>query len=127
MSVLQGKIKPLHDNIMVSHIEFGMEQTRSGILLHSDNGKGSGIHPRWAKVFSVGDEQKDVKVGEWILLEHGRWSRGLKYLTDSGEELTLHLADKNAILICTDEKPDDVMRSAAIGAGSNVNLNIPGM
>lgn len=127
MSVLTGKIKPLHDNVIVSNMEFGMEKTQSGILLHSDNGKSSGIHPRWAKVFSVGEEQKDIKVGDWILLEHGRWSRGLKYLSESGEELTLHLADKNAILVSTDEKPDDVMRSTAIGAGSNVNLNIPGM
>lgn len=125
MNIVKGQLRPLRDNILVTDMEFGMEKTAGGILLHSDDGKGSGIHPRWARVFAIGGEQKDVKVGDWILLEHGRWSRAIKYITDKEEEITIHQADKNAILLISDEKPDDVLRSTAIGAGSNVNLNIP--
>ena len=127
MSKVIGTLRPIHDNIIISDMEFGEEQTKTGILLTSDNGKSSGVHPRWAKVFAVGHEQTNVSVGEWILLEHGRWSRGFTYVTESGDEIELRLADKNAILLTSSEKPEDsAMRNYAVGAGSNVNFNIPG-
>lgn len=123
---VKGKLRPLYDNIIVTDMEFGMERTASGILVQSDDGKGSGIHPRWGRVYSIGPDQQSVSIGEWILLEHGRWGRGFKYETADGEEITLHQADKNAILMVSDEKPADVIRGVAVGAGSNVNFNIPG-
>lgn len=126
MSKIKGKIRPLHDNIIIDEMEFGFEVSQLGVILPSDNGKGSGVHPRWGRVFAVGPEQKDVKVGDWILLEHGRWSRGFTYVRDNGEETELRLADKKAILMISDEKPTDTMRSATVGAGSNINFNIPG-
>lgn len=126
MAKIKGIIKPLGKKVLVSEMEFGMETTSGGILLHSDNGKRSGIHPRWAKVFAVGPDQTEVKVGEWILLEHGRWSRSHIYETDDGKELELRLADINAMLMSSDNKPDSTMRSATAEAGSNFNFNIPG-
>ena len=126
MAKIKGIIKPLGKKVLVSEMEFGMETTSGGILLHSDNGKRSGIHPRWAKVFAVGPDQNEVKVGEWILLEHGRWSRSHIYETDDGKELELRLADINAMLMSSDNKPDSTMRSATAEAGSNFNFNIPG-
>jgi co-chaperonin GroES (HSP10) len=126
MSVVTGKILPLKDKVMVTNMEFGQEITKGGIILHSDDGKSTGIHPRWAQVYAIGPDQKDVKIGEWILLEHGRWSRGVNYKTDTGEELVLRLADNNAIIMSADEKPNDVYRAVVVGAGSNFNFNIPG-
>jgi len=126
MNRVNGILRPLHDNIIVSDMEFGLEKTASGILINSDDGKSSGVHPRWAKVYATGPEQTSVGVGEWVLLEHGRWSRGITYVEENGDEKTIHLADKNAILMASDEKPADVIRSYAVGAGSNVNFNIPG-
>lgn len=70
-----GKIIPLKDKILITDMEFGLEQTKSGIILQSDNGKTTGIHPRWGRVWAVGPEQKDVEVGQWICIEHGRWTR----------------------------------------------------
>ena len=29
----------------------------------------------WAQVLSVGSRVENVEVGDWILVEHGRWSR----------------------------------------------------
>jgi co-chaperonin GroES (HSP10) len=128
MNTVEGKIIPLHDKVLVSDMEFGMEKTTSGILLHSDDGKSAGIHPRWARVFAVGPEQEDVKVGEWVLLEHGRWTRGIRHLTETGDEIEIRLADNNAIMMSADDKPSGVaQRLAAVGAGSNVNFNIPGI
>lgn len=127
MAAIKGTIKPLGNKVLVSDMEFGMEQTAGGIILHSDNGKRSGIHPRWAKVFAVGPDQTEVAVGEWILLEHGRWSRSHIYETEDGQELELRLADINAMLMSSDDKPDnDAMRVATAEAGSNFNFNIPG-
>lgn len=127
MAAIKGTIKPLGKKVLVYDMEFGMEKTSGGILLHSDNGKRSGIHPRWAKVFAVGPEQTEVKVGEWILLEHGRWSRSHIYETEDGQELELRLADINAMLMSSEEKPDTgAMRVATAEAGSNFNFNIPG-
>jgi len=107
-----GKIIPLRDHVLVSDMDFGFEQTKSGIIVTSDNGKTQGIHPRWGKVWAVGPEQKDIKLGEWILIEHGRWTRTIEFDTDNGI-VEIRMVDTNAILMSADEKPDDVMRSAA--------------
>lgn len=122
-----GNVTPLRDKVIVTDMNFGEEKTASGIVLTSDNAKGSGVHPRWAKVFAIGPEQKDVKVGDWVLLEHGRWSRAIKYEEADGTEREIFLADLNGMMAVSDEKPNDVMRNVSHGAGSNVNFNIPGM
>jgi co-chaperonin GroES (HSP10) len=126
MKPVEGKLQPLGDKVLVTEMEFGMEKTVGGIVLPSDDGKSAGIHPRWAKVYAVGPTQKDVKANEWILLEHGRWSRGINYRTPEGEDIVIRLADNNAILMSADEKPKGAQRNQAVGAGSNFNFNIPG-
>lgn len=118
---IRGKLVPLGDKVLVSEMNFGIEKTSTGIFLPSDDGKSSGIHPRWAKVFAIGPMQKDVEVGQWILLEHGRWSRGHKYESENGETFDIRLADNNAILCVSDEEPNDAMRVVP-GA---FNINIP--
>ena len=123
---IEGKLSPLSNKVLVTDMEFGMEKSVGGILLHSDDGKSTGIHPRWAKVYAVGPTQDEVKVGEWILLEHGRWSRGINYRTPEGEDIVIRLADNNAILMSADEKPSGAQRNEVVGAGSNFNFNIPG-
>lgn len=123
---VKGTIIPLHDKVLVSDMDFGEQRTTSGIFVTSDNGKSSGIHPRWGRVWAVGPEQQDVKVGEWILVEHGRWTRTVEYQTDDGSVIELRMVDNNAILMSSDEKPSDVLIVNSVGAGSNVNFNIPG-
>ena len=75
MSTIQGTLVPLRDKVFVTDMNFDEQITKSGILIQSDNGKGQGIKPRWGRVWAVGEDQKDVKVGEWILMEHARWTR----------------------------------------------------
>jgi len=127
MKPITGTLLPLYDKILVSDMEFGMEKTASGIYLPSDDGKSAGIHPRWARVFAVGPDQKDVQVGEWVCIEHGRWTRGINYQTDTGEEIVIRMVDNKAIMMSADEKPYDVDRRETVGAGSNFNFNVPGM
>ena len=75
---IQGKIKPLKKRVLVSNMHFGMLKTKAGVILPDNDGTAAGTHPRWAKVYAVGNKQEDVKVGQWILVAHGRWSRAFK-------------------------------------------------
>lgn len=110
MNTIKGKILPLRDIVLVSDMDFGEQTTSSGIVITADDGKAHGIKPRWAKVWAVGPEQKDVIVGDWICIEHGRWTRGFKVDTENGE-ITLRRVDKDAILLTSEERPSDVTLS----------------
>lgn len=69
----------------------------------------SGIHPRWGKVFAVGPKRTDLKVGDWILVEHGRWTRSIEHELENGEKIELRMVDNNAILMSAEEPPNDVL------------------
>lgn len=101
-------INPILDHILVTAINFGEQVTQSGIVLRSDNGKSEGVKPRWGRVYAIGPEQKDVNVGDWILIEHGRWTRGFELIVgDDSEKVELFRIDPNGILLVSDEKPND--------------------
>ena len=127
MATIKGILAPLRDKVFLSDINFEEETSAGGIVLASDNGKGQGIKPRWGRVWAVGPEQQDVDIGEWILVEHGRWTRTIEVEQDNGSVLEVRMVDGDAIMMSADDKPEDILRSKPIGAGSNVNLNIPGM
>jgi len=109
---VKGNIVPLNDNVLVSDMDFDMQKTASGILITSDNGKAEGIYPRWGRVWAVGPDQVDVSVGEWVLVEHGRWTRTIEFELDDENTIELRRVDTNAILASADEKPQDWMRRA---------------
>lgn len=126
MSTIQGNLVPLRDKVFVTDMNFDEQVTKSGILIQSDNGKGQGIKPRWGRVWAVGEDQKDVKVGEWILMEHARWTREFEHEDENGNVTKLYMADLNGMMCSSDERHTDVMIGVAAGAGSNFNFNIPG-
>lgn len=107
--VYASKLKPIRDNIVVVDMEFGEQKTKGGLVLLSDDGKSEGVKSRWGRVYSVGPSQTDVKVGEWILLEHGRWSRGFTVLDDDGVDMIIRRADPKGILAVSDEKPNETI------------------
>jgi len=96
------KVTPLHDAIIVSEMNFEERKTSSGIVVVSDDGKNSGIRPRWGKVYAIGPEQQEIKVGQYILVTHGRWTRGIKIMDDSGEHI-IRKVDNDDILLVSDE------------------------
>ena len=110
-----SNLRPLGDTILVSDMNFNERFTSSGIVLLSDNGKTSGIRPRWGYVFAVGPEQKDVEVGQWICVAHGRWTRGVEIEMDD-KTVTIRKVDPNDVLIISDEKPSDDTLSVAVQA-----------
>lgn len=104
-----SKLRPLADGVIVIDMNFGEQKTNGGIIVQSDNGKTHGIHPRWAKVYAVGDEQKDVSVGQWILIEHGRWTRGIKIKDDESEKIVRRVDTKCMMMVSDEAPPDDVL------------------
>ena len=104
-------ITPLKKRVLVSHMHFGEAKTKGGIILVDDDGTQSGIHPRWAKVYAVGNEQEDVTVGQWVMVAHGRWSRAFK-VKKSGTELEVRMIDENDILLVSDDEPEQNRKQA---------------
>ena len=108
---VENDIKPLKKRVLVSDMQFGATKSKGGIILLDDDGTEAGIHPRWAKVYAIGDQQDDVKVGQWVMVAHGRWSRALKVKKD-GNELEVRMIDENDILLVSDAEPDFNNRQA---------------
>ena len=104
-------ITPLKKRVLVSKMHFGETKSKGGIILIDDDGSEGGIHPRWAEVYAIGNKQEDVKVGQWILVSHGRWSRALKVKKDN-VELEVRMIDEDDILLVSDEEPEQNRKQA---------------
>lgn len=96
------------DHIIVSDMKFDQRVTSGGIILMDDDKKSSGIRPRWAKIYGLGPEQDDPQlvIGKWILISHGRWTRGITVETPLGKQ-TLRKVDPGDILLVSDEPMED--------------------
>ena len=98
-------ITPLKKRVLVSDMHFGERKSAGGIIIMDDDGSEGGIHPRWGKVYAIGNQQEDVTVGQWVMVPHGRWSRGFKIKKD-GIELEVRMIDENDILLVSDDEPE---------------------
>lgn len=118
MSTVKGKIKPLKDKVIVHNMEFGEQRTRAGLIIPNDDGKVTGVHPRWGQVFAKGPENDDpYNVGDWILVEHGRWTRGIEIQeNDDDEPVTIRMVETKSIMMWNDTKPND----AQMGESMNI-------
>ena len=106
-------VQPLQDSILVHDMIFDERISSGGIVLLSDNGKSTGIRPRWGQVYAVGPKQTDVQVGEWLLIAHGRWTRGMDIEDETGKK-TIRKVDPKEILLRSNSRPVDVTFSDAI-------------
>jgi len=114
-TISKNKFKALNDTVVVSDMVFEERVTSGGIILNNDNGKGYGIRPRWGQVYAVGPEQRDVAVGDWIMVEHGRWTRGLDIVDEQGKHTIRKIDPKDILLISNEpECPQDDTQSAAV-------------
>lgn len=109
LTTIKGNLRPIRDKVLVTNMHFGEQRTRTGIILRSDDGKTHGIHPRWGQVYAKGPENKEeYEVGDWILVEHGRWTHGV-VLDRGDEEITVRMIDTDNILLYSKEQPDDII------------------
>ena len=113
----QDQIRALHKDVLVADMEFDTRITQSGIILPNDNGTSLGIRPRWGRVYAVGPKQTDVRVGQWIMVAHGRWTRGID-IEDGQQEhkRTIRKIDPKDILLISDSetRPQDDTQSDAV-------------
>lgn len=100
------KLRPLKGNIF-AQLQVGERVTKSGIVLRDDNGKMEGIRPRWGKVWQVADDITYIKPGQWILVEHGRWTMAITIKDDLGNDFKFSKIDPNGILCVQDEAPEE--------------------
>jgi hypothetical protein len=108
-------LRPLDNTVIVEDMTFSERQLSSGIVLLNDNGTTAGIRPRWGRVYATGPNQRDVTVGQWICVAHGRWTRGVEIEDDIGPK-TIRKVDPKDILLVSNDQPDDDTMSDAIQA-----------
>lgn len=120
---IKGQVRPLPRDVLVVDMDMGEMITASGIVLRSDDGKAHGVKPRWAKVYKIGREVKlDIKEGQWVLIEHGRWTR--KISIDDGESIKeFQKVEVESILAVSDEKPNDFYIGKEFAHGSTATFN----
>ena len=110
MHIVKGKVRPLRNKILVKKIDQGDRVSKGGIILRSadkvEDG-GAGIRPRWAEVYAVGSDIDWLQPGEFVLMEHGRWTKGVQ-IEDDGQEFDLRVADPEGILGKSEDRPDDL-------------------
>lgn len=98
--------KALQDYVVVTDMNFDEKISYGGIIIPRHDGKLEGIHPRWGRVYAVGPRQQDVKPGQYVLVKHGRWTRGTEIQDLEGEK-TIRRIDQADILLLSDEPMQD--------------------
>ena len=109
-------LKAIGNTVIVCDMSFNERITTSGIIIPGDDAKSSGIRPRWARVYALGPDYVDdeVQVGKYVLVSHGRWTRGID-IEDENGKVTIRKVDPNDILLVSDELPtDDTMSDKVI-------------
>ncbi len=115
-------IKALSKDVLVIDMDMGEQKTAGGLVIQSDDGKAHGVKPRWAKVYRVGSEVNFVKEGQWVLIEHGRWTRKIKI--DDGEgEKEFQKVETKSIIAVANEKPNDFYIGQEFSNGSSLTVN----
>lgn len=107
------KLIPLKDTILVHGMDFNERISRGGLIIPDDDMKSSGIRPRWAQVYAIGPNIDYLKVGQYILISHGRWSRGTAIIDAEGEK-TIRKVDPNDVLLVSDIPVEDLTFSDKI-------------
>ncbi len=116
------KVRAIHDDVIVYNMDLGEQKTAAGIVIQSDNGKAHGVKPRWAQVYCVGPEQQDVKPGDWILIEHGRWTRKMK-INDGEGVKEIQKVETKSIMMISDTRPNDVYIGDEFSNGSSATFS----
>ena len=104
------KVNAVGERVLASMINKagGHRELASGLIIADRDMESSGIRPRWFKVESVGpDVDKDfVKEGQYVYVEHGRWTNELKY-KDGDDLVSVYMLDNEKCLMVSNEHPKE--------------------
>lgn len=98
--------QPIKNNVFVTDIEGGsLTVTAGGIIRTDDNGKDRGIRPRWGRIWAIGPDVYDIEVGEWVFIEHARWTNAIDLALPNGKVRVWKIDWPNAVLLATQDDP----------------------
>jgi co-chaperonin GroES (HSP10) len=116
-------VRPLSKDLLVINMDMGEQTTAAGIVISSDDGKAHGVKPRWAEVYKVGEQcEISVKPGQWVLIEHGRWTRKIK-IDDGAGEKEFQKVEVKSIMAVADQRPNDFYIGQEFSNGSSLNIS----
>ena len=123
LNTISGTLKPIGNRVLVTDMYFGEQRTKGGLIINDDDGTTRGIYPRWGKVHSKGPENTDdYEVGDWVLVEHGRWTRSVKLDEGNGEQ-EIRMIEAESILGYSKTKPDDVQFGEEFSNGQSTTFD----
>jgi co-chaperonin GroES (HSP10) len=123
LNTIKGTVRPLHDKVLVVDLQRGEQKTATGIVLLDDDASTRGIHPRWGKVYAKGHTNKDeYDIGNWVLIEHGRWTRAMNVESDDGVILEVRMIDRDGVIGWSNELPNDIMIGEEYSNGDSVTV-----
>lgn len=97
-------LRPLKNTILFVFVDDSasglfISKTKSGIFLsQAPKDFDSQRVPRWGKVLSVGPQVKDIKSGDFILIEGLQWTEGFKY-----DDVRIWKTDEEKVMAVTDD------------------------
>ena len=98
-------VTAIKNKVLVTNIESGAKLTPGGIIIPDDDKTERGIRARWGEVYAVGPEVNGIEPGNWVLISHGRWSRGVDIQGANGK-ITLRQVDyPDGIMLVADKQP----------------------
>ena len=112
-------LRVLGTTVIVGAMQSG-ERIVKKIVIADDNGTQHGIHPRWSQVKYLGEEVTDLKVGDWVLVDHGRWTREINSDLE-GEELRV-IEYPQSVRMVSDVEPEDNMLNDSTEFGRAYNV-----
>ena len=103
------EIRAVQDHVLITDMNFDQKISHGGIIIPNTDGKLEGIHARWARVYAIGSKQKDVRVGQYVLVKHGRWTRGVKIEDADGEHILRRVDNKDILMVSDVEMRDEMV------------------
>jgi len=123
-SIKTKKLRAIGNRVLVTDMEFGEQKTASGLIISSDDGQTRGVYPRWGKVYAKGPKNNDpYEKGQWILVEHGRWTRAMKVQSNGDAAIEIRMVDASNILATSDKRPEGAVIGAEYADGEHATVN----
>ena len=118
--IKEDGLECIRDNIVCGNGDMGDTKTAAGIILKSNIHESQGITSRWMQVYKIGPDVDFVTVGEWVLVEYGRWTEG--FSVDAVEKA--YRVDPKGCSARSDEKPDTVYYNTNVIASEKKQLEV---
>ncbi len=96
---------PIKNNVFVTDLDHGPTMTAGGIIRPDDNMTDVGVRPRWARVWAIGPEVEDIQVGEWVFVQHARWTNSIDLNLAAGKVRVWKIDYPEGALLATDKDP----------------------